>query len=72
MTDQPRHPDSNADTRDDTGVEPDRGKTTGLARWQKVIGIIVLVLILVFVILQVTGVGGGLGDHVPGPPPGGH
>jgi Mn2+/Fe2+ NRAMP family transporter len=72
MTDPTRHPDSNADTRDDTDVEPDNEKTTGLARWQKAIGIIVLVLVLVFVILQVTGVGGGLGDHVPGPPPGGH
>ena len=38
----------------------------GTPRWEKVSGIIVGVLVLVFVILQVTGVGPGAGGHGPG------
>lgn len=69
-------PSRYSDTGDNTGVDPDRGSTAGTPRWQKVAGIVGLVLVLLFVlfvVLQVTGVvGGGLGDHTPGPPPGGH
>jgi hypothetical protein len=57
------------------GVRTDRGAATGTSRWQKVVGIIGLVLVLfvvVYVLLQVIGVVGGPGGHVPGPPPGGH
>jgi hypothetical protein len=35
-------------------------------RWVKVSVIIVGILVSVFVILQLTGIGGGLGDHGPG------
>ena len=36
---------------------------TGTPRWVYVFGIIVIVLVLLFVILHLTG--GGLGDHNP-------
>jgi hypothetical protein len=42
MADPPRDPD----TRDDSGVEPDRKSTTGTSRWQKVVGIIGIVVVL--------------------------
>ena len=42
-------------------VGPDCGSTTSTPRWVKVFGIIVLVLL--FVILHLTG--GGLGGHTP-------
>jgi hypothetical protein len=45
-------------TEDDTSV-PRRG----LSRWQKVVGIIGLAIILLFVVVQVIGIGGGIGDH---------
>jgi len=54
MADVPPNPDSNGDTGDDT---------TGTPRWVKVFGIIVIVLVLLFVILHLTG--GGLGGHTP-------
>lgn len=53
MADLPPSPDSNGET-DDDGSMP---------RWVKVFGIIVIVLVLVFIILHLTG--GGLGDHTP-------
>ena len=37
--------------------------TTGTPRWVKVSGIIVLILVVLFIILQLTGVAG---DHGPG------
>jgi len=49
------YPDSNGDT----GVAAGRGSTTSTPRWVKVMGIIVIVLVLLFVILHLTG--GGLG-----------
>jgi len=48
MADQPPDPD-------DTGVEPDRGPTTGTPRWVKVFGIIGLVLLLLFVTALLIG-----------------
>jgi hypothetical protein len=45
----------------DTNVGPDRGSTSSTPRWVKVFGIIVIVLVLLFVILHLTG--RGLGSH---------
>jgi hypothetical protein len=54
------------DSSGETGVGPGRGSTTRIPRWVKVCGIIVIVLILLFVILHLTG--GGLGGHAQRPP----
>ncbi len=63
MTDPPRYPD---DTGDNTGVGPDRGSTTSIPRWVKVFGIIAIVLVLLFVVLQFIGGGEhGPGRHAP-------
>jgi hypothetical protein len=51
------------DSSDDTGGWPDRRSTTGIPRWVKVFAIIAGVLVLLFVILQLTGIGG---EHGPG------
>ena len=59
MADLPPDPD----TRDDTGVESDRGSTTGTPRWVRVFGIIAIVLVLLVVVLLLTG---GPGRHGPG------
>lgn len=53
------------DTGDDPGLEPDRRSTTRTSRWQKVVGIIGLVVVL-WVGNGIFGPGGG------GPGPGGH
>jgi hypothetical protein len=63
MADPPPYPDSNSNTGDDTRVRPDYRATTSTPRWVKVFGIIVIILILLFVILHLTG--GGLGGHTP-------
>ena len=60
MADVPSYRDSNGD---DTGVRPGRGSTTSTPRWVYVSGIIVIVLVLLFVILHLTG--GGFGGHTP-------
>lgn len=60
MADPPR----NIDTLDATGVEPDGGPTTGIARWQKVVGIIGLVVVLGLGVLMF---GPGGGGHGPSP-----
>jgi hypothetical protein len=52
----------------DTGVRPTADRPPSTPRWVKVSGIIVGVLVLVFVILQLTGVGPGAGGHGPGMP----
>lgn len=46
---------------------PDRGSTAGTPRWVKVFGIIFIVLVLLFVVVKVTGVGGqhGPSRHRP-------
>ena len=53
MADDPFYPDHNGDSGDDTGTP----------RWVKVFGIIVLVLVLLFVILMLTG--HSPGRHIP-------
>lgn len=69
MADPPRNPDAG----DNTGVRPDRESATGRPRWQKavgIVGLVVVLLVVLFVVLQATGAISG--DHAPGPPPGGH
>ncbi len=67
MADPPGDRDSSGETVDATGVRPGRGSATGPPRWVKVFGLIALVLVLLFVIAQLAGVGGGHGPgrHVP-------
>ena len=49
-----------------THIKPDRGSTPSTPRWVKVFGIIVIVLVLLFVILHLTGNSlGGPGGHTP-------
>jgi hypothetical protein len=70
------------DTGDQSGVGPnDRGSTTGTPRWVKAFALIALVVVVLFVVLNISGgehgpsrhtPGGGAdtpGDHT-GPPPG--
>jgi hypothetical protein len=68
MADSPPY----SDTGDETGVGSDRESTT-TPRWVKVFGIIALVLVLLFVIMLLTGVGGGHGPgrHTASGDPGG-
>lgn len=66
MADPPRDPD----TRDDSGVEPDLKSTTGTSRWQKVVGIIGILVVLwvgndLLDNVLDRGPGGG-GGHSPG------
>lgn len=63
MADQPLDPDTG-----DTGVKSDSASPPGVPRWVKVSGIIVIALVLLFVGLRVTGLGGnhGPGRHGPG------
>lgn len=61
------------DSDDDFRAGPDRGAKTGLARWQKVVGVIGLFVVLGLGILMFAGGGhssGGFGpgQHGPGPP----
>jgi len=42
-------------------VRPDRGSTPGTPRWVKVFGLIAIILVLLFVILHLIGL--GLGGH---------
>ena len=51
MTDSPR--DVNAG--DDRDMEPDRGRSSGLAPWQKVVVVIGLLVVLVVIALLVGG-----------------
>jgi hypothetical protein len=69
MVDSPRYPDSKPDT-DDTGVGADHSSRPGRPRWMKVSLIILIAVVVLVVVLALTGVFGG--EHVPGPPAGGH
>jgi hypothetical protein len=44
-------------------TEADRSGPPGMPRWVKIAGIVVLALVLLFLVLELTGVGG---DHGPG------
>jgi hypothetical protein len=57
MANPPRKPDADADT----AVEPERRAKTGTSRWQKVVAIIGLVVLLVLGIRMFV-VGGGHGS----------
>ena len=59
LADMPTYPD----TGDDPGVTPGRGSTTSTPRWVYAFGIIVIVLVLLFGILHLTGGGLGPNDH---------
>jgi hypothetical protein len=52
----------------DTGTRPDQESPPGMPRWVKWPAIIIGILIVVFVVLQLTGIGGehGPGRHGPG------
>jgi hypothetical protein len=63
MADPPPYLDSDNYTSEDTRVGPDRGSAISTPRWVKVFGIILIVLVLLFVILHLTG--RGLGGHTP-------
>jgi hypothetical protein len=55
-----QHPDP------DTVVRPSEERPPSIPRWVKVSGIVVIVLVLLFVILHLTGNGmGGLHGHAP-------
>ena len=63
MTDLSSTPDPNGD---DTGASSVRRSTTGTPLWVKLFGIITLIVILLFVILQLIGaVEHGPGQHIP-------
>jgi hypothetical protein len=62
------NPDVLADPAGDSGIVRDRegdpvSPPSGMPRWVKVSGIIALALVLLFVVLHLTGLGG---DHGPG------
>ena len=59
------------DTSEETGRELDHAPATGMPRWVKVSLIVVGVLIAVFLLLKVAGVGGqhGPGRHFGGQTP---
>jgi hypothetical protein len=56
-------PTGYSDPDDDAHVRSDLGSAPGMPRWVKVSGAIVGALVLVFVILRLTGIGG---EHGPG------
>jgi hypothetical protein len=61
MADPPPYPD----THEDTGVRRARRATTGSSRWQKVVGIIGLVVVVLAIGIVLFRVGFA-GDHDPG------
>jgi hypothetical protein len=64
MTGPPR----NSDASGDTEAGSRRGSPPRMPRWVMVSGIVVGVLVLLFIVLQLTGLGGqhGPGRHLPG------
>jgi plastocyanin len=57
------HESRDAVSKEDAGVKPEGGRTTGISRWVKALGIVAGVLVLLVVILRVMGTGGGAGGH---------
>lgn len=51
------------DDRDDGSAKPTDGRPPGMPRWLKVSGVIVIGLILLLVVLQLAGIGGGHGPR---------
>ena len=62
MADLPPYPNKGGDT----DVRPDRGSTYSTPRWVKVFGIMFIILIVLFIILHLMGLGFG-GLHSPMP-----
>jgi hypothetical protein len=60
MTDRVQRADSDPDGR---GAGPDGAPTTGAPRWVKMLGVLALALLVVFLVLQLTGVGGNHGPE---------
>ena len=67
MADPPRYPDSKGETSDDTRGRPTADRPLSTPRWVKVFGIVAIVVVLIFVVIRFTGVGGehGPGRHTP-------
>jgi hypothetical protein len=61
MADLASDPDAECDTPHDTLGAPDQGTL----RWVKIFGIVIVVLVLLFVALHLTG--HGFGGHTPHP-----
>jgi hypothetical protein len=51
-----------SETDQDVDAAPDPASSRSMPRWVKVSGIVVAVLVLIFVVAQLTGIGG---DHGP-------
>ncbi|MGH3391484.1 MAG: hypothetical protein ACRDOO_21660 [Actinomadura sp.] len=70
MTGQYRQPDTNAGTNppDVTRARPDRESPPRMPRWVKIPMIVIGALLVLFVALQLAGLGGehGPGRHIPG------
>ncbi|MFC0274843.1 hypothetical protein ACFFIX_26395 [Metabacillus herbersteinensis] len=58
-------------SNNDTGAKPTEDRPPSTPRWVKVSGIIVISLVLLFVIMKLTGIGGnhGPGRHTSGVEP---
>jgi hypothetical protein len=61
LTQDPERGQRGVVSRSERGVGPDRGSTTRTPRWVSVFGIIVILLVLLFLIMHLTG--GGPGRH---------
>jgi hypothetical protein len=59
MADLPRYPDSG----EETGLESDRGAKAGRPRWQKLLGIIGLLVVVAIAIMLFVGGGHGPSRH---------
>jgi hypothetical protein len=57
------HPTPSSGAGEDTGVAPDHGSPPRMPGWVKWSAIVIGILIVVFVVLQLTGLGG---EHGPG------
>ena len=68
MGDLPPAPDPRGDSGNDTRVRPTAQRPPATPRWVKIFGIIVIVLVLMFVVLHLTGNSpfGGPGGHFGG------
>ena len=62
MTNPPPYPDPNSDPGS-SRLRPDRQSPPRTPRWVKVSAIVVVVLVVAFVILHLSG--GGFGHHAP-------
>lgn len=58
-----KSPDSNNQEKNETDIKSNADRPPNAPRWVKVSGIIIIILVLLFIILKFTGIGG---DHGPG------